>query len=169
MNVFYLKSTQITSFSSVTPLFITDIDYRISRTSMPDTIIRVLHGQTTENYNFIINGTITGIGIDPNNWILNKVGSITKDINLSISDNSQNEEAFIFIGPNPTSDVLNIYLYNKQDAVLELTDIQGKLIQSANFTAHYEYDLSHSANGVYMATIKDKSGNVIQSTKVIKN
>jgi len=166
-NVFYLKSTQTTSFPSSIPLFITDIDYRITRTSMPDTIVRLFHGQSVENYSFALNGNVTSITIDPNNWILNKVGTNTKDVALGGFE-MQETEASIFIGPNPTSDALNVYMYNNQKATIELYDISGKHILTQNFDTHVEFDISKFANGVYTVTIKNKDGNIIKTTKVVK-
>jgi aminopeptidase N len=114
-NVFYLKSTQTQSFPSSVPLFMTHVDYRISRTAKPDTIVRLYHGQTVENYTIALTGTVTSIGVDPNNWILNKVGTNTKDINLSASELDANS-VNVFVGPNPTSDALNIYMNNNDKA-----------------------------------------------------
>ena len=167
-NVFYLKSTQTQSFPSSVPLFMTDVDYRISRTAKPDTIVRLYHGQTVENYTLALTGTVTSIGVDPNNWILNKVGTNTKDINLSASDLDANE-VMIFVGPNPTSDALNIYMNNNDKASVEIFDITGKLMLTQPFETHTEFDISKYANGIYTVSIKNKSGDVIKTTKVVKN
>jgi hypothetical protein len=167
-NVFYLKSTQTQSFPSSVPLFMTDVDYRISRTAKPDTIVRLYHGQTVENYTLALTGTVTSIGVDPNNWILNKVGTNTKDINLSASELEANE-VMIFVGPNPTSDALNIYMNNNDKASVEIFDITGKLMLTQPFETHTEFDISKYANGIYIVSIKNKSGDVIKTTKVVKN
>ncbi|MBL7935923.1 MAG: T9SS type A sorting domain-containing protein, partial [Bacteroidia bacterium] len=168
-NVFYLKSTQTTSFPSSVPLFLTDVDYRISRTAKPDTIVRLFHGQAVENYSIALNGTVTSIGVDPNNWILNKVGTNAKDLTLSLSDLHNEPSVSVFIGPNPTSDALNIYLYNNNKASVEIVDITGKLVLTQNFDTHVEFDISKFANGVYTLTIKNQGGELIKSTKVVKN
>lgn len=168
-NVFYLKSTQTTSFPSSVPLFLTDVDYRISRTAKPDTIVRLFHGQAVENYSIALNGTVTSIGVDPNNWILNKVGTNAKDLTLSLSDLNNEPSVSVFIGPNPTSDALNIYLYNNNKASVEIVDITGKLVLTQNFDTHVEFDISKFANGVYTLTIKNQGGELIKSTKVVKN
>lgn len=167
-NVFYLKSTQTQSFPSSVPLFMTHVDYRISRTAKPDTIVRLYHGQTVENYTIALTGTVTSIGVDPNNWILNKVGTNTKDINLSASELDANS-VNVFVGPNPTSDALNIYMNNNDKASVEIFDITGKLMLSQPFETHVEFDISKYANGIYTVSIKNKSGDVIKTTKVVKN
>ncbi len=166
--VFYLKSTQTTSFPSSIPLFMTHVDYRISRTAKPDTIVRLYHGQNIENYSFPLTGTVTSIGVDPNNWILNKVGTNTHDITLSTGE-LNNPEVNVFIGPNPTSDALNIYLYNNDKAVVEVIDITGKLVLTQAIGNHAEFDVSKFANGIYTVNIKNDKHEVLKTTRVVKN
>lgn len=167
-NVFYLKSTQTTSKPSSIPLFKTHVDYRISRTAKPDTIVRLYHGQSIENYTIALTGTVTSIGVDPNNWILNKVGANTHDLTLSASELEQ-DAPMVFVGPNPTSDALNIYLYNNDSATIEVIDITGKLMMVQTIHTHAEFDISKYANGIYTVTIKNKQGDVLKTSKVVKN
>ena len=167
--MFYLKSTQTTSKPSSIPLFMTHVDYRISRTAKPDTIVRLYHGQNIENYSFPLTGTVTSIGVDPNNWILNKTSTNTHDLTLNASE-LQATESMVFVGPNPTSDALNIYLYNNDEkATVEVFDITGKQMLTQTINTHAEFDISKYANGVYTVTIKNKDGNVIKTSKVVKN
>ena len=167
-NVFYLKSTQTTSKPSSIPLFMTHVDYRITRTAMPDTIVRLYHGQSIENYSIPLTGSVTSIGVDPNNWILNKVGANTKDITLNASELIA-DAPMVFVGPNPTSDALNIYLYNNDQASVEVIDITGKMMLSQSINTHAEFDISKYANGIYTVTVKNKQGDVLKTSKVVKN
>ncbi len=166
--VFYLKSTQTQSFPSSVPLFMTHVDYRISRTAKPDTIVRLYHGQTIENYSIPLTGSVTSIGVDPNNWILNKVGTNTKDITLNTSA-LIDDMTEIFVGPNPTSDVLNIYMNTNGKSSVEIFDVTGKLMLTQSFYAHVEFDISKYANGIYTVSIKNKQGDVLKTSKVVKN
>ena len=166
--VFYLKSTQTQSFPSSVPLFMTHVDYRISRTAKPDTIVRLYHGQTIENYSIPLTGSVTSIGVDPNNWILNKVGTNTKDITLNTSA-LIDDMTEIFVGPNPTSDVLNIYMNTNGKSSVEIFDVTGKLMLTQAFDAHVEFDISKYANGIYTVSIKNKQGDVLKTSKVVKN
>lgn len=167
-NVFYLKSTQTTSKPASVPLFMTPVDYRITRTAKPDTIVRFYHGQSIENYSIPLTGSVTGIGVDPNNWLLNKVGTNTKDITLNTSA-LIDDMTEIFVGPNPTSDALNIYLYNNITAIVEVLDISGKIVHYQTIDAHAEFDISKYANGVYVVNIKNKQGELLKTSKIVKN
>ena len=115
-----------------------------------------------------LTGTVTSIGVDPNNWILNKVGTNTKDITLSTGE-LEADASLVFVGPNPTSDVLNIFLYKNDQATIEVIDVTGKLVLQQSISSHAEFDVSKYANGIYTVTVKNKHGEVLKTTKVVKN
>jgi hypothetical protein len=168
---FILQSIQTQSFPSSIPLFITDIDYRISRTAKPDTVIRLGHANLTENYTIPLTGSVTSVFLDPSNWILNKVIGPAKDISLisTVGVYDQLAVADIFVGPNPTSDFINIYLYQTEKAIVEITDLAGKLIASQTIKTEAQFDVSKYSNGIYNITIKNNQGDVIKTCKVVKN
>lgn len=165
---FYLVSTQTQSMPASVPLFITPVDYRISRTSLSDTIVRLYHTQAVENYSFALNGNVTSIGVDPQNWILNKVGTNVHNTALAINEEAEND-ASVFIGPNPTSDALNVYLYGNGKAKMEITDMMGKLILHETIYIHREFDISNLANGIYTVTLKNDKNLIMKKSKIVKN
>jgi hypothetical protein len=73
------------------------------------------------------------------------------------------------VGPNPTSDALNIYMNTNDKSSVEIFDVTGKLILTQSFETHVEFDISKYANGIYTVSVKNKSGDVIKTTKVVKN
>ena len=168
---FILQSIQTQSFPSSVPLFITDVDYRVSRTAKPDTVIRLAHANLTENYTIPLTGSITSVFVDPANWILNKVIGPVKDVSLTATTGvyEQLAKADIFVGPNPTSDFINIYLYQTEKATIEITDITGKLIATQTIKNEAQFDVSKYSNGIYNVTIKNTQGEVVKTSKVVKN
>jgi hypothetical protein len=58
---------------------------------------------------------------------------------------------------------------NNDKASVEIFDITGKLMLTQPFETHTEFDISKYANGIYIVSIKNKSGDVIKTTKVVKN
>jgi aminopeptidase N len=167
---FILQSIQTQSMPSSVPLFITDMDYRVSRTAKPDTVIRLNHGNLTENYIIPLSGTVTAIAVDPSNWILNKTIGPVKDPSLNTSIGIEELSlATVFIGPNPTSDVLNVYLYNNEKATIEILDLNGKLISTQHIDKEAQMDVSKYSNGIYNVIIKNNEGEVIKISKVVKN
>lgn len=165
-----LQSNQTQSFPSSVPLFITDVDYKISRVAKADTVIRLNHGVATENYTIALTGSVTSVFVDPANWILNKVIGPTKDVNLgTILGVEEQSMATIFVGPNPTSDFINIYLYQTEKAFIEITDLTGKLITSQAIKTEAQIDISKYSNGIYNVTIKNAQNQILKTTKLVKN
>lgn len=165
---FYLRSTQSTSVPSSVPLFITPLEYKIQRTGFADTIIRVQHGQTVENYFFSIPGSVTNVVVDPKNWIINKAVGPAKDQTLTGIEEASQPAAGIFVGPNPTSDVLNIQLYTNDKAIAEIYDINGRLMKQFAFEGSMQSDISAFANGVYTVSVKKASGEPLRTVKIVK-
>lgn len=174
---FVLKSTQTQSMPSSVPLFKTPLDYRITRTGKADTIVRLQHNIAVENYSLTLTGTVTAVAVDPNNWILNKTVGPVKDPNLATGTGTVTQPTgieedmapVVFVGPNPTSAELNIYLYNSSKATVEVVDLSGKLVLTKAMEGQAEFDISKFANGVYVVTVKNAEGAAIKTTRIVKN
>jgi hypothetical protein len=162
----YLKSSQTTSSVSSVPLFITPIEYKLSRTGYPDTTVRVMHNIAVENYSFAVLGTVTGATVDPNQWVINK-STVAKDITLGLPENySSMPEINILPNPNNGTFFINASLNN--ESTVAVYDVQGKLIQETRITKDTKIDISKEAAGVYSVEIKDNKGVRLKTEKIIK-
>ena len=75
---------------------------------MPDTTIRFTISSNSEVFNIDDIGTISGnITIDPRNWIINKVGSITGS-NITEVEHLENDIQNIQLSPNPSNGVFRV-------------------------------------------------------------
>lgn len=166
-NMAIIKSTQTTSFPSSIPLFITPMEYRITRTAMADTIVRVMHSNAVETYTINMLGTPTGVVCDPNNWVINKVIGPALDNTLGLNEN---EILFssIKIGPNPTKGVFTVINDKNLEGKTEVFDIAGKKLHEKKLSSEITFDLSNYANGIYILKISDINGNEKYSQKIIK-
>ncbi len=167
-NTAIIKSTQSTSFPSSVPLFITPMEYRIQRTSAADTIVRVMHSNTTEVYSFPVLGNVIGITCDPNNWVINKVIGPTQDVTLTAVPDQMISNSDISLSPNPSNGIYNLQISNVSKANFMITDIAGKFISKGNCATETLIDISQEANGIYILQIKDESGKTLDSRKLIK-
>ncbi|MBA3662662.1 MAG: T9SS type A sorting domain-containing protein [Bacteroidetes bacterium] len=156
-NTCYIKSTQTTSFPSSVPLFITPMEYKLTRSGAPDTIVRVNHVNAIENYSFTVLGTVTGLTCDPNNWVINKVVGPTVDATLNINE-MENKLDQVNIGPNPTKGSVTIS-GDAVDGSIEVRDLNGKQLLKTNVTGNSSIDLGNFSNGVYTLKYSDKNGN----------
>ncbi|MES2691351.1 MAG: M1 family aminopeptidase [Bacteroidota bacterium] len=125
----YVKTDQTTS-SSITPLFITPIEYAIT-VNGTDSIVRVNHTRSTEYYKFPLSGTVTKVVSDPDNWLINKSTSI-EDKTLTALNGIFTHRVLLNVYPNPADHTLTI-----DDAgfgnTVKIYDLAGRLVSSEAF------------------------------------
>ena len=168
---FIMRSIQTVSYASVTPLFITPIQYTLQR-SIGDTTIRVMHTSDTAWYNFTVNGTVTGIIVDSANWIINKFIGPTHDVGLTGIEQSGVINSTVTMYPNPSTGIISIgNIANlNEDLTIEIKDITGRsvLAQTITITNGLAQLQTNLTNGIYMVIIK-QSSNKITARKLIIN
>lgn len=140
-----LKITQNTS-TSITTFFSNPFDVKFSY-SGGDTIIRYTPFSNIDIVKFIIPHQISGIAIDPNNWIVDEAGSV-------IVGTEKFENRTIDVYPNPTSESLNIS--NLNNSLVQIFDINGKLLfqKNENF-GKLNVKVKHFNSGIYLLKVID--------------
>lgn len=167
-NTFFLKSSQTTSMPGITPLYTHPMQYKLLRTGAPDTLIRVPHNVAIENYTMTVGGTVIGVQVDPNNWVINKTIGPTKDVNLAITEHQQGVKA-VTILPNPLVDLATIYFTDLFVGQVEVFDSNGKrCIQKAIETTQTELDFKNLATGAYLVNVSTLDGQLVYSQKMVK-
>ena len=112
-----MNITQTASKPSVTPLFVMDMEYWVATTA-GDTLLRLRQDANFNQFTIPLEGTVGAIQVDPANWVLNKVGSISVGI-----EETENPLYFSF-GPNPVKDVLNLFMANDvSDVEISVVDL----------------------------------------------
>lgn len=161
-----IQSTQTTSKPSSVALFITPMEYKLIRSTGGDTIIRVMHSNPTETYTLIVHGNVTGIQVDPNNWVINKTIGPLKDNTLDVHGFSYKYAVNIY--PNPVAEKMNIESHALIGKSIELRDILGNLIMQKKCQETLEtIDMHRFSNGTYIIVIKNESGNIIANDKIM--
>jgi hypothetical protein len=163
-----IKSTQSASTPTSVALFITPMEYKLTRTGAADTTIRVMHSNTTELYNIPCLGTVTGVVVDPNQWVINKVVGPTKDVTLGISE-LENKNFGLNISPNPGNGIYDVSFEEQMNGTYEVFDMSGKQVATGAFDTAFKIDISNKATGVYSIVFKNKSGFPVNSARVVKN
>ncbi|MEI8138051.1 MAG: M1 family aminopeptidase, partial [Bacteroidota bacterium] len=163
-NICAITSTQTTSFPSSVPLFITPMEYKITRAGFPDTTVKVMHSNAVENYTFNLTGNVTNLVVDPNNWVINKVIGPT-NLSLGIHENVFTN---LKTGPNPTKGIFVITNNQNIDGSVKVFDIGGKNLLHKKLESETTLDLSTYSNGVYILKLFDESGKEKHSQKIIK-
>ncbi len=166
-NTLIIQSTQTTSMPSSIALFTTPIEYKLIRSSGGDTTIRVMHSHATESYTMSVNGNVTGIQVDPNNWIINKTIGPVKVTTLTVAEYIDQNNITLF--PNPTNKELSIDLKKNLVGKYQIVDVSGKIIFEKPFeTQLISIDVSRLSEGVYYVIIKDSTGQAITTKEFMK-
>ncbi|RCL77152.1 MAG: T9SS C-terminal target domain-containing protein, partial [Flavobacteriales bacterium] len=147
---------------NVTPTFTNDLDIKFQRIGLPDTTIRFTISSNSEIFSINNIGTINGtITIDPRNWIINKVGSITGS-NITEVDHLENNIENIQLSPNPSNGVFRVEnLKNKADVIVR--DMNGKIRKTQAITPQDLIDIKNLGKGIYLIEIQlDKSSKLLR-------
>ncbi len=168
-NTLILKSTQTVSQPSVTPLFITPMEYRISRVGYPDTTLRLMHNNLVETYYIPMTGSVSVIKVDPTNWIINKTQGPIIDPNLDTGiPGLAGSGSEMSIGPNPGSGIFTVHNPSRINGRASVWDLDGKLIIEKKLDGNTQLDLSRYAHGLYEVRVFNEDGGAVLTRKIIK-
>lgn len=156
----HLKISHTASMPSVTPTFTNPLEVRFMRSGAADTTIR-FNIQSNADYFLLPNvGTVVGIaGIDPNNWIINNVGTVGQDPNLNLLGiDALAQEDEIMIYPNPTNGPVTIEMAKAGQYTLKVFDPKGKAVLVQTFEQSVNANLEKLSHGLYMIQVEEKGG-----------
>lgn len=155
-----LDLTQTVSMPSVTPFFTNDLELSIERTGLPDTVIRLQVSAGNQYYDLPLEQVRSVKSIDPNNWIINKTGTISKDENLASSTAIIPDSEPFTISPNPAKGPFTIKATKEGKYSFQIFDPRGRLIQNADFTQEITVELKEHSAGTYIIQLKNESGSI---------
>lgn len=160
----YTKIVLSHQTSSVTPLFTNDISINFKRNGLPDTIIRVSVATNSDTFLFPLSGLISSAQIDPENWIVNAIGTIVANPNLAIEITTVDEQNPIEwkIFPNPVNDKLSIQGDNVNGMEYKIYDVLGKTIAEGKLMNN-SIDCSSLNSGWYFLAFTKNSATLKQS------
>ena len=149
-----IEISHTSSMLQVTPTYTNDIDLRFIRQGQADTIIRFNINSNTEQFSIYNIGTLTGsIGIDPKNWVINKVGSITEDPSLQLGIVSAEVKTEMRIYPNPSNGEFTIQNIPVNARSFELFDQSGRFILTQKVTKEGLIRLNDLSDGTYIFSV----------------
>jgi hypothetical protein len=159
-----LNVNQVTSMPLVTPLFTGLVQFEIT-SAQGDTTITV--NQTVNNQRFAIYyfKKPGGVAVDPNNWIVNKTGTITE----AVSTTPEGPKV-VSVSPNPVSNRFMITMPANTFYALRILDVNGRLMVKSSIPAAVT-SLKQNvlfASGVYFVHLIGEKENVVKKV-VIKH
>ncbi len=122
---FYLETNQTVSYPSATPVFKMLMAYKLNFTDGTDTTVYFYQTDNVNYFTIPISKTISGIIVDPDNWVVNKVGSIT------VNTREYEKMLEFGFGPNPVNDKLNIFFEDEKALQREITiyNLTGSVVK----------------------------------------
>ena len=149
---------------SVTGTFTNNLDIRFIRPGIGDTTVRFDINANSNTFTISNIGTIAStILIDPENWIINQVGSIVQSDELGFID-PQEDNSNLSIYPNPSRGIFQIKGLN-QKAELTIYDLKGKERKKASILPNEKIYIKYLGEGSYI--IKIELLNNIKRFKII--
>ncbi|MBI9054749.1 MAG: T9SS type A sorting domain-containing protein [Bacteroidales bacterium] len=146
-----------------TPLFQMHVDYTIYHEN-GDTTLRLYQSKASETFEIPLKHKVSGVIVDPDNWIVNSSGTID-----SVESLNNNTSLFSFY-PNPATNNLyvdfNLKLHNEEKRI-DIIDVNGRVIKTIKTQEdNIPIDVSRLSKGFYF--IKVISLNNTYSYKFLK-
>lgn len=155
---------QTTSAPGITPFFKGLYEMRFATTTGDTTVLINLQNNNQE-FKFRSGRTPTGVTVDPNNWVINKVGSVTTSLS-NIADVSGEVNLF----PNPTAATAHLQFPASWFDQLQVTDMSGRLL--------YQYKITPSSSvfrlktdfpaGIYSVNLIGKKRRAVKKLMITK-
>ena len=97
-----------------------------------DTIVTVLNDQASQLFTLPSRGAVTGIVIDPNNWILKTVESVTSSSSEIVTALDEPLPGDVRVYPNPTAEsaTVDFSVYHSGPINISITNVLGQRVQS---------------------------------------
>ena len=121
----WVEITQQASCPSRTPFFETSIPIRLQRSGAPDTTIHLFQTQSPQTFYVPAVGTITGLQLDPDYWLIREILSITQDITLGLPETAN---PVLRLFPNPLPQGQTLYLEVPVATRVSFMDGAGRLV-----------------------------------------
>lgn len=151
----WLSISQSTSVPASVPFFHVPLELRVQRPG-GDTVVRIPLTQPVSTALIPCSGTLTGLIIDPNQWLLNQDGSITMDGSLSMTDLKKDVQPY----PNPTTDKL--YVSGLEGKLpYFIVDASGRTMQQGLFNTAQGITTKTLPSGVYFLHVGNEKSPIL--------
>ena len=105
---FVLRVTETASVPAVTPFFDTEVDYRLTFSNGTTQTVRLRQSQPTQTFSLTVNGTVTSVAVDPNQWVMDLPTTAPTRDNTLLATRATAGNPAIVLFPNPCRDQLQL-------------------------------------------------------------
>lgn len=151
----WLSVSQTTSVPTSVPFFHVPLELRVQRPS-GDTVVRMNLTQPTSTAIVPCTGSLTGLVIDPNQWLINQDGSITMNGSLSMTEWKSAFQPY----PNPTTD--RLWLTGLEENLpYTILDASGRARQKGLWNTAQGITIKTLSSGVYFLQIHGQGSPIL--------
>lgn len=151
----WLSVSQTTSVPTSVPFFHVPLELRVQRPS-GDTVVRMNLTQPTSTAIVPCTGSLTGLVIDPNQWLINQDGSITMNGSLSMTEWENALQPY----PNPTTD--RLWLTGLEENLpYTILDASGRARQKGLWNTAQGITTKTLSSGVYFLQIHGQGSPIL--------
>ncbi len=168
-NDLLLEISHTASKPGSTPTFTNDLEIKLQRGAIGDTVIRVAINSNQSQFYIPNTKTVNFLVIDPNNWIINKIGSIIKDANFTAQNEELQPVNTIEVYPNPSSDGL-FHLRTHEDSEYEYVLYNNKgQVMAEEKSILGDFNLQVPEQGMYILEIRNVNQGEAIRKLIIRN
>jgi aminopeptidase N len=125
---FVLQVNETVSEPALTPFFDTDVDYRLTFTNGATQTVRLRQTQASQTFQFVANGTVASVAVDPDQWILDVPTNAPLHDNTLLAVRSAASMPILTLYPNPCHDLLQLTSLPAGRVTAEVLDATGRLV-----------------------------------------
>ena len=157
---FVLRVTETASVPAVTPFFDTEVDYRLTFSNGTTQTVRLRQSQPTETYSLTVNGTVTSVAVDPNQWVMDLPTTAPTRDNTLLATRATAGNPAIVLFPNPCRDQLQLSALPiiGQATVLVLDATGRTVLRQVVAAAQPQIDTHTLAPGLYYLRLLGSAG-----------
>jgi len=143
---FVLQVDETVSEPARTPFFDAEVDYRLTFANGTTQTVRLHQSQAAETFRFAVNGVVTGVAVDPDQWVLDlPVAAPVRDDTLPFTETDG-----LTLYPNPCREYLQLAGLSPAASVAEVVDALGRVVRRhAVSAAQPRLDTRTLAPGLY--------------------
>ena len=157
---FVLRVTETASVPAVTPFFDTEVDYRLTFSNGTTQTVRLRQSQPTQTFSLTINGTVTSVAVDPNQWVMDLPTTAPTRDNTLLATRATAGNPAIVLFPNPCRDQLQLSaLPIIGQATALVLDATGRtVLRQVVAAAQPQIDTHTLAPGLYYLRLLSSAG-----------
>ncbi|WP_165963574.1 T9SS type A sorting domain-containing protein [Hymenobacter radiodurans] len=153
-----LQTTETTSVPNVTPFFETELDYKITFNTGSSQVVRLRQSHLVSAFSVPVSGTVTGIELDPDQWVLNATGPILRNTSLVDIGSEEPTLASVSAFPNPCRDYLELADLSEPVEALVIDAVGRQVLRQQVSPAASQLHTRPLASGLYHLLLTNSTG-----------